>query len=325
MNKKATRLAYGEVLAEYAGDPRIVVLDADLSNCTETRLFAEKCPTHFINCGIAEANMINVAAGLATCGNIAFANSFAMFIAGRCFEQIRNSVCYPNLNVKLVGTHAGLSVGEDGATHQCLEDIGLMRTIPNMTILCPCDANETRLAVQSAIQHEGPVYLRLGRLPVPDITGTIPGYTFILGKGIELRPGNDITLIATGIMVHEALKAADSLELHGIQARIIDMPTIKPLDRDIILKAADETNAILTLEEHNRYGGLTEAVATTLLEAGKATTFDWIAVDDAFGHSGSPDVLFENYALNSTYIEKKALALLKQEHITPSYHNNTGN
>ena len=297
MEMKSTRVAYGETLAQYAADERIVVLDADLSSCTMTEFYAKEKPSHFFNCGIAEANMVGVAAGMATCGNTVFANSFAMFMAGRCFEQIRNSVAYPNLNVKLVGTHAGLSVGEDGATHQCLEDIAAMRAIPNMTILNPCDANETRACVEAAIEHEGPVYLRLGRPNLENITAEWPGYSFRLGKGIVMQEGEDAAIIATGLMVHEAVKAAAKLAEENIHVRLINMPTIKPLDEEIVLYAA-ATGLVVTAEEHNIHGGLGDAVAQVL--AAKAPTRqEYVAVRDEFGHSGKVPELMEHYGLSA--------------------------
>ncbi|MCE5342600.1 MAG: transketolase family protein, partial [Eubacteriales bacterium] len=230
-------------------------------------------------------------------------------MAGRCFEQIRNSVAYPNLNVKLVGTHAGLSVGEDGATHQCLEDIGILRTIPNMTILNPCDAHETRACVEAAIVHDGPVYLRLGRSSLPDLTGQIPDYHFELGRGIMLRKGGDVAIVATGLLVHEAMKAADLLAAEGVYACVVDMPTIKPLDRACILEAA-RTGAMVVAEEHNTYGGLCDAVTQVLLEQ-KPIPLERIAVRDCFGHSGKPSELLEYYGLSARHIvaaAKKAIA-----------------
>lgn len=310
MEKKSTRVAYGEMLERCGSDSRIVVLDADLSSCTMTVGFARKWPDRFFNCGIAEANMIGVAAGLAACGNIVFANSFAMFMAGRCFEQIRNSVAYPCLNVKLIGTHAGLSVGEDGATHQCLEDVAAMRAIPNMTILNPCDANETRECVKAAIEHDGPVYLRLGRPAVDNVTESRTGYSFRLGKGIVLMDGEDAAIIATGIMVHEAVRAAEQLRGEGICVQVIDMPTIKPLDEALVLEAA-QTGLIVTAEEHNLYGGLGEAVAR-VLTACAPTAQECVAVKDVFGHSGKVDMLMERYGLTARSIVEAVKRGLKR-------------
>ena len=256
MVKKATRESFGEALTMLAEtNPDIVVLDADLAEATKTCIFEKKYPERFIDCGIAESNMIGIAAGLAACGKIPFAASFAMFSAGRAFEQVRNSVGYPHLNVKIAGSHAGISTGEDGATHQCCEDIALMRTIPGMVVLNPADHYEMLAAVKAAAQHNGPVYIRLGRLAVESVNNN-DDYKFEIGKGITLRQGEDITVIATGLMVGEALKAVDSLAAQGVHARLIDMHTIKPLDEELVLKAARETGRIVTVEEHNIIGGL---------------------------------------------------------------------
>ena len=266
MVKKATRESFGEAITALAEtNPDIVVLDADLAEATKTGIFKKKYPERFIDCGIAECNMIGIAAGLATCGKVPFAASFAMFSAGRAFEQVRNSVGYPHLNVKIVGSHAGISVGEDGATHQCCEDIALMRSIPGMVILNPADHYEMLAAVKAAAEHVGPVYIRLGRLAVESFNNN-DDYKFEIGKGITLRDGKDITIIATGLMVGEAVKAVKALEAAGIDARLIDMHTIKPLDTELVLKAAQETGRIVTVEEHNVMGGLGEAVASYLSE-----------------------------------------------------------
>ncbi len=301
--KLATREAYGNALAEFGADERVVVLDADLSVATKTANFKKVYPERFINSGIAEGNMVSVAAGLATCGKIPFASSFAMFTAGRAFEQIRNAVGYPHLNVKIGATHAGISVGEDGATHQCLEDMGVMRTIPGMVILNPADAAEARLAVKAAIDYEGPVYLRFGRLAVPVIFDE--DYKFEIGKGVELKEGTDVTIIGTGLMVNEALKAYELLAAEGISARIINMATIKPIDRDIIVKAAKETGAIVTAEEHNIIGGLGSAVAEVLCETVPVPLLR-IGTKDVFGRSGKPDVLMAMYEMTAEDIAKKA-------------------
>lgn len=295
----ATRAAYGDALAEFGGDERVIVLDADLSKSTKTDSFKKVYPERFVNCGIAEGNMLSVAAGMATCGKIAFASSFAMFAAGRAFEQIRNSIGYPKLNVKIGATHAGISVGEDGATHQCLEDMGIMRTIPNMVILNPADAAEARLAVKAAIDYNGPVYLRFGRLPVPVIFDE--DYKFEIGKGVQLKDGKDVTIIATGLMVPEALKAADALAENGISARVINIATIKPIDKDIIIKAAKETGAIVTAEEHNIIGGLGSAVAEVLTE-NAPVIMKRVGTKDVFGKSGKPEKLLEMYGLDSNAI-----------------------
>lgn len=307
--KIATRESFGNAIAEFADQyPDVVVLDADLAAATKTGIFKKAHPDRFIDCGIAECNMVGVAAGLAACGKIPFAASFAMFSAGRAFEQVRNSVGYPHLNVKIVGSHAGISVGEDGATHQCCEDIGLMRTIPGMVILNPADHYEMRAAVKAAIEYNGPVYLRLGRLAVESVNNN-DDYKFEIGKGITLRDGSDLTVIATGLLVGEAVKAADALKDQGISVRVIDMHTIKPLDREIILKAAKETDKIVTAEEHNVIGGLGDAVASVLSEE-CPTPLVKIGVNDEFGHSGPAVDLLKQFGLCASHIEevvKKAL------------------
>ena len=307
--KVATREAYGKALVEFGADENIIVMDADLSKSTKTEGFKKAYPKRFINTGIAEGNMMSVAAGISTCGKTVFASSFAMFAAGRAFEQIRNSIGYPHLNVKIGATHAGISVGEDGATHQCLEDIGIMRTIPGMVILNPADATESRLAVKAAIEHNGPVYLRFGRLAVPTIFGD--DYKFEIGKGVQLSDGTDVTLIATGLMVPEAIKAAEMLQLDGVSARVINIATIKPIDKDIIIKAAKETGAIVTAEEHNIMGGLGSAVAEVLCEAAPVPMLR-VGTNDVFGRSGKPYALLDMYGLNAENIAanaKKAIAL----------------
>ena len=301
--KIATRQAYGEALVEFGVNENIVVLDADLSKSTKTDGFKKKYPERFINMGIAEGNMMSTAAGIAATGKIVFASSFAMFAAGRAFEQIRNSIGYPHLNVKIGATHAGVSVGEDGATHQCLEDIGLMRTIPGMVILNPADAVESRLAVKAAIEHNGPVYLRFGRLAVPTIFDD--KYKFEIGKGVVLENGTDVTLIATGLMVPDALEARKILAEQGISAHVINIHTIKPIDRDIIVKAAAETGAVVTAEEHNIIGGLGSAVAEVLGEE-CPTPLERVGVQDVFGASGKPYALLEKYGLDAKTIVEKA-------------------
>ncbi|MBC8596254.1 transketolase family protein [Qingrenia yutianensis] len=310
--KIATREAYGNALAEFGGDERILVLDADLSKSTKTECFKKKYPERFINMGIAEANMISTAAGLATCGKIVFASSFAMFAAGRAFEQVRNSVCYPNLNVKVCATHAGVSVGEDGATHQALEDVAIMRALPNMTVISPCDAVETRAAIKAAIDNYGPFYVRLGRLAVEEINDA-DTYKFELGKGVTLKEGTDVTLIATGLMVGEALKAQKILAEENISARVINIHTIKPIDKDIIIKAAKETGALVSCEEHNVIGGLGSAVAEVLCGNFPAPLIR-IGTQDVFGKSGVPKLLLEEYHLTAkdiTEAAKKSMALKK--------------
>jgi transketolase len=308
MAKVATRESYGNALAEYGSDERIIVLDADLSKSTKTATFKKKYPERFFNMGIAEADMISTAAGLATCGKIVFASSFAMFAAGRAFEQIRNSVGYPKLNVKIGATHAGISVGEDGATHQCLEDIGLMRTIPGMVILNPADDTEAKLCVKAAIEHVGPVYLRFGRLAVEDIYDS--SYHFEIGKGNELAPGNDVSLIATGLMVGEALKAREILKNEGINARVINIATIKPIDEEIIVKASKETGAVVTAEEHNIIGGLGSAVAEVLCEKAPCHLAR-IGSQDVFGRSGKPAELLRLYEMDAQAIVQKAREVIK--------------
>ncbi len=298
---KATRLSYGEALVKYGADENIVVLDADLSKSTMTDKFKGVYPERFINCGIAEANMMCVAAGLAACGKTAFASTFAMFAAGRSYEQIRNSIGYTKLNVKIGATHAGISVGEDGASHQCLEDIALMRTIPGMVVINPADDIEAQLAVKAAIDHEGPVYMRFGRLAVEDVNGA--DYKFELGKGVELKSGNDVSIIATGLMVQEALKAAETLKAEGIDARVINIHTIKPIDEEIITKAAKETGAIVTAEEHYIMGGLGSAV--TEVVCANAPCPVKIIGTDRYGKSGKPAQLFEEYGLTAQNIVKK--------------------
>ncbi len=302
MVKKATRESFGEALTMLAEtNPDIVVLDADLAEATKTCIFEKKYPERFIDCGIAESNMIGIAAGLATCGKIPFAASFAMFSAGRAFEQVRNSVGYPHLNVKIAGSHAGISTGEDGATHQCCEDIALMRTIPGMVVLNPADHYEMLAAVKAAAQHNGPVYIRLGRLAVESVNNN-DDYQFEIGKGITLRQGEDITVIATGLMVGEALKAVDSLAAQGVHARLIDMHTIKPLDQELVRKAAKETGRIVTVEEHNIIGGLGEAVAACVAESCPVPVTR-IGVNDVFGHSGPAVDLLKEFGLCAENIE----------------------
>ena len=308
--KKATREAYGAALAEFGSDERIVVLDADLSKSTKTDSFKKVYPERFVNVGIAEGNMMSVAAGLSACGKIPFASSFAMFAAGRAFEQIRNSICYPKLNVKIGATHAGISVGEDGATHQCLEDIGIMRTLPNMTIINPADAAEARLAVKAAIDHEGPVYMRFGRLAVPTIFGE--DYKFELGKGVQLADGKDVSIIATGLMVPYALEAKTALAEIGIDARVINIHTIKPIDREIIIKAARETGAIVTAEEHNIMGGLGSAVAEVLCEI-CPVPMRRIGTQDVFGRSGKPAELLKLYHMTAEDIAESVKKVIEMK------------
>ena len=313
VDKIATRHAYGEALAELGEKNKcIVALDADVSTCTMSCIFGERFPDRFYNVGIAEANMVGIAAGMSTFGLIPFVHSFAMFIAGRTYDQIRNSIVYPRLNVKVVGTHAGLTVGEDGATHQCIEDLSLMRTIPGMTVVCPCDGNETAKAVFAIAEYDGPVYLRLGRLAMENITNSIPGYSFQLGKGSLLRDGKDVTIISTGIMVHETLNAASLLEKEGIKARVIDMHTIKPIDRDIIIKAARETGAIVTVEEHNVIGGLGAAVCEVVCEEQLVPVIR-VGINDEFGRSGDAGALLKFYGLSPENIVKKVKVAISKK------------
>ena len=310
--KIATREAYGKALAELGESYDFVVLDADLSAATKTGVFKKRFPERFFNCGIAEGNMVSVAAGLAAAGKIPFVSSFAMFAAGRAFEQVRNSVGYPHLNVKIGATHAGITVGEDGATHQCNEDIALMRTIPGMTVINPADAVEARAAVEAAIKHVGPVYMRFGRYAVPVINDT-PDYKFEIGKGVTMTDGSDVTIVATGLMVSMALEAAETLKAEGINARVINIHTIKPLDTELILKAAKETGVIVTAEEHSIIGGLGSAVADAVCEGCPVPVLR-LGVNDTFGRSGTVPALLEMYGLTPANIVakvKEALALKK--------------
>ena len=301
--KKATRESYGEALAELSKDyENLVVLDADLAAATKTGVFKKACPERFFDCGIAEQNMLGVAAGLASCGYIPFASSFAMFAAGRAFEQIRNSIGYPHLNVKIGATHAGVSVGEDGATHQCNEDIALMRTIPGMTVINPADHFEAKAAVKAAIEFNGPVYLRFGRLNIEAFNDE--NYQFELGKGVLLKDGTDATIIATGLPVSESLKAAKILEADGINVRVINIHTIKPIDKEIIVKAAKETGAIFTVEEHSIIGGLGSAVVDVLSEEYPVKVCK-IGVNDTFGYSGPGGELIAEFGLDANSIVKK--------------------
>ena len=308
--KIATRDSYGKALAELSTKyENLVVLDADLAAATKTGIFKKACPERFIDCGIAEANMIGVAAGLASSGKIPFASSFAMFAAGRAYEIIRNSVGYPHLNVKIGATHAGISVGEDGATHQCCEDIALMRTIPGMVIINPADDIEAKAAVEAAINHNGPVYLRFGRLAAP-VFNNPESYKFELGKGIVLRDGCDLTIVASGLMVYEAIKAAEMLEADGINAKVVNIHTIKPLDKELIEKCAKETGVIVTVEEHSVVGGLGEAVCEAVCSSAPVPVVK-IGVEDRFGYSGPAAVLLEQFGLCASNIAVKAKDALK--------------
>lgn len=298
---KATRDSYGEALVELADSGKdLVVLDADLAAATKTGIFKKAYPERHINCGIAEANMMGIAAGIATTGKLVFASTFAMFAAGRAFEIVRNSIGYPHLNVKIGATHAGISVGEDGATHQCNEDIALMRTIPGMTVINPADDVEAKAAVRAAAEHNGPVYMRFGRLAVP-VFNDESSYKFELGKGVLLKDGSDITIIATGLLVNEAIEAEKVLSEAGISARIINIHTIKPIDREIIIKAAKETGRIVTCEEHSVIGGLGSAVADVVTEEFPVPVHK-IGVNDEFGKSGPAKDLLKEFGLSAENI-----------------------
>jgi len=306
--KIATREAYGNALAEFGDKYDFVVLDADLAAATKTGVFKKKFPERFFDCGIAEGNMMTVAAGIATTGKTVFASTFAMFAAGRAFEQIRNAIGYPHLNVKIGATHAGITVGEDGATHQCLEDIGTMRTIPGMTIINPADAVEARAAIEWAINYNGPVYLRFGRLAIP-VFNNAEDYKFEAGKGIQLAEGKDVTIIASGITVDMAMQARELLKAEGIDAAVVNIHTIKPIDREIIIKAAKETGAIVTAEEHNIIGGLGSAVAEVVSETNPVPVVR-VGVEDSFGKSGKVPALLELYGLTPANIAAKAKAAI---------------
>ena len=312
IKKVATRESYGNALAEL-GDKydNLYVFDADLAAATKTGIFKKKFPDRFFDCGIAESNMMGVAAGMAATGKIPFVSTFAMFAAGRAFEQVRNSIGYPHLNVKIGATHAGISVGEDGATHQCNEDIALMRTIPGMTVIIPADDVEAKAAVEAAINYEGPVYMRFGRLAVP-VFNDPETYKFEIGKGIKLRDGKDITIVATGLMVYEAIEAAKTLAEQGIEATVINIHTIKPIDKDIIIEAAKKTNLVLTVEEHSVIGGLGEAVCDVLSE-NYPTKVVKIGVNDEFGHSGPAVDLLKQFGLSAENIVAKATESVKSK------------
>lgn len=309
MDKKATRDSYGEALVMLAEKrPDLIVLDADLAAATKTGIYKKACPDRFFDCGIAEADMMGVAAGIATTGKLVFASSFAMFASGRAFEIVRNSICYPHLNVKIGATHAGISVGEDGASHQCNEDIALMRVLPGMTIINPADDVEAKAAVLAMADYVGPTYMRFGRLAVP-IFNDPATYKFELGKGIELKSGNDVAIIATGLMVNEAVEAGKVLAEQGIDARVINIHTIKPIDRDIIIRAAKETGKIITVEEHSVIGGLGSAVSEVVTETVPVPVIK-IGVQDKFGHSGPAVPLLKEFGLctdNIVKVTKEAL------------------
>lgn len=311
VKKIATRDSYGNALVELGKETdNLVVLDADLAAATKTGVFQKAFPDRHIDCGIAESNMMGIAAGLAATGKVPFVSSFAMFAAGRAFEQVRNSIGYPHLNVKIGATHAGISVGEDGASHQCNEDIALMRVIPGMTVINPSDDVEARAAVKAAYALEGPVYLRFGRLAVPVINDN-PGYKFEIGKGVTLRNGTDVTIIATGLCVSAALQAADRLSADGMDARVVNIHTIKPIDSELIIKAAEETGKIVTVEEHSVIGGLGSAVAETLAEK-HPTKMLRIGVEDTFGESGPAVRLLEKYGLDADGIYSRITKFLRK-------------
>lgn len=310
VKKAATREGYGKALVELGEEyPNLVVLDADLAAATKTSMFQKAFPDRHIDCGIAESNMLGIAAGMATIGKIPFVSSFAMFVAGRAFEQVRNSVGYPRLNVKIGASHAGITVGEDGASHQCNEDIALMRVIPDMVVICPSDALEAAEATKAAARYDGPVYLRFGRSPVPIINDR-PDYKFELGKGVILKEGKDLTIVATGICVESALAAAEKLAADGINAKVINIHTIKPLDEDLIVAAARETGRIVTVEEHSVIGGLGSAVCDVLSEKAPTQVLK-IGINDVFGESGSAQVLVEKYGLDGKGVYAKIKEFLK--------------
>lgn len=309
VKKIATRESYGNALAECGAKyPNLVVLDADLAGATKTGVFKKAFPDRHIDCGIAECNMTGIAAGLATCGKIPFISSFAMFAAGRNFEQVRNSIGYPHLNVKIGATHAGITVGEDGATHQCNEDVALMRTIPGMTVIVPADDVEAKAAVEAAINHEGPVYLRFGRAAVPVINDD-PDYKFEIGKGVVLKEGKDVTIVASGICVAEALAAAEKLAADGVDAEVINIHTIKPLDEDLVVASAKKTGKVITVEEHSVIGGLGSAVCDALC-AKQPTPVLKIGINDTFGESGPAAALVVKYGLDGESIYRKAKEFL---------------
>ena len=311
-DKKATRESYGAALAELGAKYDFLVLDADLAAATKTGVFKKQYPERFFDCGIAEGNMMSVAAGIASTGKVVFASTFAMFAAGRAFEQVRNSIGYPHLNVKIGATHAGITVGEDGATHQCNEDIALMRTIPGMTVISPADADEAYAATEAAINHYGPVYLRFGRFAVPNLTPEIKDYKFEIGRGVLYGEGTDVTIVANGYMVHLAVEAREMLAAEGISAEVINIHTVKPLDAEMIIASAKKTGAVVTAEEHSVIGGLGSAVCDVLAENCPVPVLK-VGVEDQFGRSGKVPELLEIYGLTSKNIYEKAkLAIAKK-------------
>lgn len=304
----ATREAYGNTLAELKDNENVVVLEADLGHATKSLKFKEVCPQRFFNMGIAEADMIGTAAGLAACGKVPFASTFSVFATGRAFDQVRNSVCYPNLNVKIVGTHAGITVGEDGGTHQAIEDIALMRSLPNMSIVVPSDDVEARAAVLAAAAYKGPMYLRMARVASP--TYHNDSYVFTLGKGEIIREGSDLTIIACGLTVMKAMEAAEQLAKEGVSVRVINMHTIKPLDHKLVIESAEKTGKIITVEEANILGGLGSAVCETVSEYCPVPV-KLIGLRDIFGKSGNPDKLLQEYGLTAEHIIEEARKLCK--------------
>ncbi len=311
-DKKATRESYGAALAELGEKYDFLVLDADLAAATKTGMFKKKFPDRFFDCGIAEGNMMSVAAGIAATGKNVFASTFAMFAAGRAFEQVRNSIGYPHLNVKIGATHAGITVGEDGATHQCNEDMALMRTIPGMVVISPADADEAYAAVEAALNYYGPVYMRFGRFPVPNLTAEMKDYKFEIGKGVLYREGSDVTLVANGYMVHLALEAAEMLAAEGISAEVINIHTVKPLDNDLIVASAKKTGAVVTAEEHSVIGGLGSAVCDLLSENCPVPVLK-VGVNDTYGRSGKVPELLEIYGLTSKNIYEKAKLVISKK------------
>ena len=313
-DKQATRVAYGNALVEFAQEyPELVVLDADLTGSTKTAGFAKKYPERFLNMGIAEGGMITTAAGLAAAGKHPFVNTFAIFASGRAWEQVRNSVAYPHLNVKVVGSHGGLSVGEDGATHQACEDMAIMRAIPGMTVICPCDGNEMRLAVKALLEYDGPAYLRLGRGEVETVTTQREDYSFELGRAATLRDGDDVTIIGNGMGVQLALEAAEKLARQGVEARVVDMHTIKPLDWEAVEAAAFQTGCIVTVEEHSVIGGLGSAVSEYVVEHCPVPV-ERVGVMDEFGRSGKADEVLEHYGLTAANVAEAALRVLNRKY-----------
>jgi len=309
-DKKATRQGYGDALMDMAHNEKIVVLSADLTESTKTHMFEKKYPKRFFQCGIAEQNMVGMAVGLALSGKIPFVSTFAAFVPSRVLDQVRVSVCYSNANVKFGSTHAGITVGGDGATHQAMEDIAAMRSLPNMTVVVPCDYEETKKAVKQAAIIKGPVYLRLGRSKLPQITGrTTP---FHIGKAEIFRKGDDVTIIACGVMVHEALKAAEKLDEEGVEAEVINNHTIKPIDEEKIIKSAKKTGAIVTAEEHQKHGGMGSAVAEVIVKH-RPVPMEFVAVNDTFGESGEPDELMEKYHITSKDIVRAAKKVIKRK------------